>query len=71
MLNFPGCLLIHRVIKFNCLTEMLSEEFKETDNVFNCLALGRGISETSQAFPGAQAASSVSEMATYIYGYAL
>src|SRR5690606_26436074 len=24
----------------NCLTEMLSEEFKETDNVFNCLALG-------------------------------
>jgi short-subunit dehydrogenase len=56
----------------NCLTEMLSEEFKETDNVFNCLALGSVNTEMfSEAFPGAQAASSVSEMATYIYGYAL
>jgi NAD(P)-dependent dehydrogenase (short-subunit alcohol dehydrogenase family) len=56
----------------NCLTEMLSEEFKETNNVFNCLALGSVNTEMfAEAFPGAQAASSVSEMAAYIYDYAL
>lgn len=56
----------------NCLTEMLSEEFKDTENVFNCLALGSVNTEMfSKAFPGAQASSSVSEMAAYIYEYAL
>lgn len=56
----------------NCLTEMLSEEFKNTDNVFNCLALGSVDTEMfAQAFPGASASSSVSEMAAYIYNYAL
>ncbi len=55
----------------NCLTEMLTEEFKETDNVFNCLALGSVNTEMfQQAFPGFDASSDVSQMAEYIVSYA-
>jgi len=56
----------------NCLTEMLSEEFKETDNSFNCLALGSVGTEMFQsAFEGVEASSTPDEMARYIYSFAL
>ena len=55
----------------NCLTEMLSEEFKDTANVFNCLALGSVDTEMfSTAFPGATASSTPKEMADYIVSFA-
>lgn len=55
----------------NCLTEMWSEEFKDTDITFNCLALGSV--ETAmfkEAFPGVSAASTPETMAVYIVNYA-
>jgi len=56
----------------NCLTEMLSEEFKETDNVFNCLALGSVDTEMfTAAFPGAVASSTTKDMADYIVSFAV
>lgn len=56
----------------NCLTEMWSEEFKDTDNVFNCLALGSVETEMFKtAFPGVSAASSTRNMADYIVSFAL
>ena len=56
----------------NCLTEMWSEEFKDTDNVFNCLALGSVETEMFKtAFPGVSAASSTTNMAEYIVSFAL
>jgi NAD(P)-dependent dehydrogenase (short-subunit alcohol dehydrogenase family) len=56
----------------NCLTEMLSEEFKDTDNSFNCLALGSvGTEMFESAFRGVEAASTPDEMARYIYSFAL
>lgn len=56
----------------NCLTEMWSEEFKDTDNVFNCLALGSVETEMFKtAFPGVSAASSTTNMADYIVSFAL
>lgn len=56
----------------NCLTEMLSEEFKDTDNSFNCLALGSVATEMfASAFPGASASATPELMAEYIYRFAL
>lgn len=56
----------------NCLTEMLSEEFKDTENSFNCLALGSVGTEMFQsAFEGVDASSTPDEMARYIYSFAL
>lgn len=56
----------------NCLTEMLSEEFKETANVFNCLALGSVDTEMfNTAFPGAAASSTPKDMADYIVSFSL
>ncbi|MFN2428466.1 MAG: SDR family oxidoreductase [Cryomorphaceae bacterium] len=55
----------------NCLTEMWSEEFKETDHSFNCLALGSVETEMfKEAFPGVSAASTPEEMANYIVEFA-
>ncbi len=55
----------------NCLTEMLSEEFKETENVFNYLALGSVDTEMFRAaFPGADASASPKDMADYIVSFA-
>jgi len=55
----------------NCLTEMWSEEFKDTDHVFNCLALGSVETEMFKtAFPGVPASSSPSDMASYIVNFA-
>lgn len=56
----------------NCLTEMLSEEFKETKNTFNCLALGSVATEMfAEAFPGASASATPEMMAHYIFQFAL
>ncbi|NEN22752.1 SDR family oxidoreductase [Cryomorpha ignava] len=56
----------------NCLTEMLSEEFKETANVFNCLALGSVDTEMfNAAFPGATASTTTKDMADYIVSFAV
>lgn len=55
----------------NCLTEMWSEEFKETDIVFNCLALGSVETDMfKEAFPGVPAASSPQNMARFIVSFA-
>lgn len=55
----------------NCLTEMWSEEFKETSLVFNCLALGSVETDMFQeAFPGVPAASTPQEMAKFITAFA-
>jgi len=54
------------------LTELLAEEYKETDMAFNCLALGAVQTEMlEEAFPGMQAPVSAQEMATYIADFAL
>jgi len=56
----------------NCLTEMLSEEFKDTTNAFNCLALGSvGTEMFKSAFEGVEASNTPGEMANYIYTFAL
>lgn len=54
------------------LTELLAEEFKETDWAFNCLALGAAQTEMLEAaFPGYQAPVSASEMASFIADFSL
>ncbi|MEM9051957.1 MAG: SDR family NAD(P)-dependent oxidoreductase [Bacteroidota bacterium] len=55
----------------NCISQMLAEEFKDTEHSFNCLALGSVQTEMfSNAFPSFQAACSPDVMAQYIYDYA-
>ncbi len=55
-----------------CLTECLSEELKERNIAFNCLALGATQTEMlEEAFPGYQAPLSAIEMATYIANFSL
>lgn len=54
------------------LTELLSEEFKDTQWSFNCLALGAAQTEMLEAaFPGYRAPVSASEMASYIAEFSL
>ena len=56
----------------NILTEMLSEEFKDSGPSFNCLALGAVQTEMlEEAFPGFKATISPLEMANYIYNFSL
>ena len=56
----------------NILTEMLSEEFKDSGPSFNCLALGAVQTEMlEEAFPGFQAKVSALEMANYIYNFSI
>lgn len=55
----------------NCLTEMWSEEFKDTSIVFNCLALGSVETDMfKEAFPGISAACTPQTMAQYIADFA-
>jgi NAD(P)-dependent dehydrogenase (short-subunit alcohol dehydrogenase family) len=54
------------------LSELLAEEFKEQGIAFNTLALGSVNTEMLQeAFPGYEAPLSATEMADYIYNFAL
>ncbi|WP_439553928.1 SDR family NAD(P)-dependent oxidoreductase [Flavobacterium macrobrachii] len=54
------------------LSELLAEEFKEQGIAFNVLALGAVNTEMLQeAFPGYEAPISASEMADYIFNFAL
>lgn len=54
------------------LTEMLAEEFKNTQWAFNCLALGAAQTEMLEAaFPGYQAPLSAAEMANFIADFSL
>ena len=54
------------------LSELLAEEYKENGIAFNVLALGSVNTEMLQeAFPGYQAPLSASEMADYIFNFAL
>lgn len=54
------------------LSELLAEEFKEQGIAFNVLALGSVNTEMLQeAFPGYEAPLSATEMANYIYDFAL
>jgi NAD(P)-dependent dehydrogenase (short-subunit alcohol dehydrogenase family) len=72
-IKFPG-LTAYSSSKaaLNCLTEMWSEEFKDTDHSFNCLALGSVATEMfSEAFPGVPASSQPEEMASYIVNFAI
>ncbi len=54
------------------LTELLAEEYKEQQIIFNALALGAVQTEMlAEAFPGYKASVSANEMADYIYNFAL
>ena len=54
------------------LTELLAEEYKETNMAFNCLALGAVQTEMlEEAFPGMKAPVSAKDMAVYIADFAL
>lgn len=54
------------------LTELLAEEFKNTQLNFNCLALGAAQTDMlEEAFPGYQAPISAKEMATFIADFSL
>lgn len=54
------------------LMEVLAEEYKETGPSFNALALGAVQTEMlAEAFPGYEAPLSATEMASYIYDFAL
>ena len=54
------------------LTELLAEEYKETGPSFNVLALGAVQTEMlEEAFPGYKAPISATEIAEYIYNFAL
>jgi NAD(P)-dependent dehydrogenase (short-subunit alcohol dehydrogenase family) len=54
------------------LSELLAEEYKEQGIAFNVLALGAVNTEMLQeAFPGYEAPLSASEMANYIFDFAL
>jgi NAD(P)-dependent dehydrogenase (short-subunit alcohol dehydrogenase family) len=55
-----------------CLTECLSEEFRESGIAVNCLALGSVQTEMlNEAFPGYKAPVSAREMAQYIADFAI
>jgi short-subunit dehydrogenase len=55
-----------------CLTECLSEEFKEKNIAFNCLALGATQTEMlNEAFPGYKAPLSAAQMAEFIANFSL
>lgn len=55
-----------------CLTELLAEEYKDTEMAFNCLALGAVQTEMlEKAFPGFDAPVNAKEMAEYIADFAL
>jgi len=55
-----------------CLTELLAEEYKETDMAFNCLALGAVQTEMlNEAFPDFEAPVNAKEMANYISNFAI
>jgi NAD(P)-dependent dehydrogenase (short-subunit alcohol dehydrogenase family) len=55
-----------------CLTEMWSEEFKDTGNTFNCLALGSVDTEMFRmAFPGFKASADVETLSKYVVNFAL
>jgi NAD(P)-dependent dehydrogenase (short-subunit alcohol dehydrogenase family) len=55
-----------------CLTECLSEEFRDSGIVFNCLALGSVQTEMlEEAFPGYKAQLQPEEMAEFIGHFAL
>lgn len=72
-LKFPG-LAYYSASKaaLACLTECLSEEFKETSIVFNCLALGSVQTEMlEEAFPGYKALLKPEEMAEFVGHFAL
>jgi NAD(P)-dependent dehydrogenase (short-subunit alcohol dehydrogenase family) len=54
------------------LTELLAEEFKDTQWAFNCLALGAAQTEMLEAaFPGYQAPVSAADMAEFIADFSL
>jgi NAD(P)-dependent dehydrogenase (short-subunit alcohol dehydrogenase family) len=54
------------------LSELLAEEYKEQGIAFNVLALGAVNTEMLQeAFPGYEAPISATEMADYIFNFAL
>ena len=54
------------------LTECLAEEYKETGLSFNCLALGAVQTEMlEEAFPGYQAPTTATDMASYILDFSL
>jgi len=54
------------------LTELLAEEYKESNIAFNVLALGAVQTEMlEEAFPGYEAPSTAKEMAAYIYEFSL
>ncbi|NOR27154.1 MAG: SDR family NAD(P)-dependent oxidoreductase [Lutibacter sp.] len=54
------------------LTELLAEEYKEQQIMFNTLALGAVQTEMlEEAFPGYKAPVSASEMANYIFNFAI
>ena len=54
------------------LTEVLAEEYKDTNTKINCLALGSAQTEMLQeAFPDYQAKVSAKQMATYIKEFSL
>ena len=54
------------------LSELLAEEYKESGIAFNVLALGAVQTEMlAEAFPGYEAPISATEMADYIYNFAL
>lgn len=54
------------------LTECLSEEFKDKNIAFNCLALGAAQTEMlNEAFPGYKAPLTANQMATFIADFSL
>lgn len=56
----------------SALTEVLAEEFKNTETAINCLALGAVQTEMlAEAFPGYNAPIKAKEMAAYIYDFAV
>jgi NAD(P)-dependent dehydrogenase (short-subunit alcohol dehydrogenase family) len=71
--KFPG-LSIYSASKaaIHVLTECLAEEYREEGISFNALALGSVQTEMlAEAFPGLKAPLKPSEMAKYIYEFAL
>lgn len=72
-MKFPG-LAYYSASKaaLACLTECLSEEFKDSSIIFNCLALGSVQTEMfKSAFPGFEAQMKPEEMAEFIGHFSL
>ncbi|MBN1159052.1 MAG: SDR family oxidoreductase [Bacteroidales bacterium] len=72
-IKFPG-LAFYSSSKASlaCLTECLSQEYKDTDMVFNCLALGSVQTEMlEEAFPGFRGGLAPGRMAEFIGNFAL